>query len=82
MKRYWIFIYDEYYPGGGMEDFNIDFNNIDECNNYLKERDPKLFYHVFDSVKGEVIKYNHLPNPYDGVNYKIFPAKFYDDYVI
>ena len=63
-----------------MEDFNIDLNNINECNNYLNDIDPKLYYHVFDTKKGEVIKHNTLPDPYMGVDYKIFPHKLYDNY--
>ena len=31
MKRYLCFYSDNYYPGGGMNDFVGDYNNINEC---------------------------------------------------
>lgn len=31
MKRYFLFEYDDYYPGGGMNDFVGDFDTIEEA---------------------------------------------------
>lgn len=31
MKRYWLFAYEHHYPSGGMIDFVIDADNINDC---------------------------------------------------
>ena len=31
MKRYWVFAYAHYYPGGGMGDFYNDYHSLEEA---------------------------------------------------
>lgn len=47
MKRYWLFEFDQYYPGGGMYDFKGDFDTIEEADAARSERfdvnvDPEI----------------------------------------
>jgi hypothetical protein len=31
MKRFWVFVYDVYYPSGGLNDFSKDFDTLEEA---------------------------------------------------
>jgi hypothetical protein len=67
MKRYWLFTYGRYYPGGGMNDFAGQFDTVEEALAKLKERcadddeamhsAPEEIGHVVDMVDGLVIAY-------------------------
>ena len=35
MKRFLVFAYDEYYPGGGLSDFRGEFDTLDELHESL-----------------------------------------------
>jgi hypothetical protein len=37
MKRYWLFGYDTYYPGGGLSDVVLKFNVIEEVQKFADE---------------------------------------------
>ena len=37
MKRYLVFIYDQYYPLGGFNDYLNQFETKEECVNYIVE---------------------------------------------
>ena len=52
MKRYWLFVYSQYYPRGGMEDFVDSFDSVEECKALaLKNLDNGgWYYHVYDSL--------------------------------
>ena len=30
-KRYWLFIYSDYYPGGGISDLKTSYDNLIDC---------------------------------------------------
>lgn len=57
MKRYLVFSGDDYYPCGGMDDFEIDFDNEDEALERASTYDMEGFKwcHVYDTVKREII---------------------------
>ena len=48
MKRYFLFAGDHYYPGGGMEDFEGDFDTFGEAK--AKGEKPDYdWWHVWDT---------------------------------
>lgn len=61
MKRYWLFIYAQCYPQGGMKDFYDSYDTIEECNKV--GLDPSTqdscgwYYHVYDSVDNIISVY-------------------------
>jgi hypothetical protein len=44
MKRFAVFAYDTYYPGGGMSDFQVSFDTIDEARDHVAEQKSKPRY--------------------------------------
>lgn len=49
MKRYLLFGYSQYYPGGGSGDVIESFDSMDEVKSYLKLSSTKQdFYEVLD----------------------------------
>lgn len=64
MKNYLVFIGEDYYPNGGMEDFKEDFNTLDEAKQCIEdyiECDVNLdkhdfWYHVY-SIEDKAIVY-------------------------
>ena len=56
MKRYLMFGFDTYYPGGGMNDFLFDFDNVDEMKEKIKEYNDKHWkcenYNALDTKTG------------------------------
>lgn len=54
LKRFLLFVFPTYYPVGGFEDFEGDFDTLQEArekkNEIFKERGPKyLDYQIIDS---------------------------------
>jgi len=50
MKRYWIFYGDHYYPSGGIGDFAIWFDTLEEAKEYLLTTDDRYeWYSVVDT---------------------------------
>ncbi len=45
MKRFLLFAFNDYYPGGGMEDFMGDFDTMEEC-----QKESKKYSHLKDSM--------------------------------
>lgn len=43
-----VFAFDTYYPSGGMNDFEDEFNNLDEAKDYGYSLSDKDHFHVFD----------------------------------
>lgn len=41
MKRYLVFIGDCYYPDGGMDDFEGDFDTLEEAKDFITEKANK-----------------------------------------
>ena len=61
MKRFWLFAGAVYYPGGGMSDFQGDFDSLDEAMDHFKtfpkgkfDTTSGMWVHVFDSAYGVV----------------------------
>lgn len=51
MKRYWLFMWNQYYPGGGLNDFMGDFDTIEECKQKRLMEMEKWYhenYEIFD----------------------------------
>ena len=63
MKNYLVFLGEHYYPNGGMNDFNKDFDTLDEAKKYIENwlngaEYPKTeyWYHVY-SIEDKAIVY-------------------------
>lgn len=79
MKRYWIFIADEYYPQGGMEDWKGEYDTIEECTIEWEMTNLKQYkrYHILDTVNRVIIK---SEDNYDEVLTNIELEKFINRY--
>jgi hypothetical protein len=54
LKKYLVFAYDNYYPGGGWNDLLFSYDNFDEAKEALKVN--LLDNHeIVDSTTGEVV---------------------------
>lgn len=56
MKRYFLFCYQDYYPRGGWEDFEKDFNTPEEAAEHgaqMIEKHGQDAFHVIDSTTGQ-----------------------------
>ena len=42
MKNYLLFLYSIYYPSGGMLDFVMDFDTIEQANEFVKNYDNPI----------------------------------------
>jgi len=38
MKRFWLFTFANYYPEGGMNDFEKDFSSVEDALNYHSDK--------------------------------------------
>jgi len=61
MKQFLLFTGYIYYPGGGMEDFDGDFDSLDEALTELKrikeEHDPSTdWWHIYDGMLKTIVK--------------------------
>ncbi|MFC8958307.1 hypothetical protein ACFTXL_01305 [Bacillus subtilis] len=52
MKRYILFAFDDFYPGGGLYDRHLSFNKTDELANYLAMESPRDTYQILDTKDG------------------------------
>jgi hypothetical protein len=55
VKRYWLFDFSFYYPGGGMNDLAGSFDTAEEAETAAQERGREL-WQVVDSQTGEIVK--------------------------
>ncbi len=56
MKRYVVFAGDDYYPGGGWEDFHFASNDLNEVRAYIAQYASKAdWHHLVDLEEGIVI---------------------------
>ena len=58
LKRYWLFVFEDHYPKGGMNDFVYSYDSIKEA----KERFYKsetlssdIYGHIFDSDENIIV---------------------------
>ena len=57
MKRYWLFIFNKYYPLGGMRDFRKDFDTIEKAEKFfLKNWEDDDEGNLFDTKTNLVVK--------------------------
>jgi hypothetical protein len=57
-KRFLVFTYDHYYPGGGMNDFRGSFDTLEEAKEYIV-RDNHLkdgWGNIFDCETRQIIE--------------------------
>ena len=59
MKRYLMFGFDTYYPGGGMNDFIFDFDTVDEMKKEIKKINKNKHwefqnYNAIDTETGKI----------------------------
>lgn len=61
MKRYFLFGFDEYYPSGGMNDFEGDFTDFNEIVDFIKSEECQSdYYEVFDTKENVRLHYDKL----------------------
>lgn len=60
MKRYLLFTWDTYYPGGGMNDLKGDFDTMKEINNKLKEIESYDELQIWDIQKNKEVDFGNL----------------------
>jgi alkanesulfonate monooxygenase SsuD/methylene tetrahydromethanopterin reductase-like flavin-dependent oxidoreductase (luciferase family) len=58
-KRYWLFAGDDYYPGGGLDDFVGSFDRIIDTLARLSE-DRFDWYHILDTHTGDIFDQSHF----------------------
>ncbi len=72
MKRYWLFISDQYYPSGGMCDFVGDYDTIEEAKEVSKPIHGKdmqyTAYHILD-IQDRIIVEEYDRNKDEGSEY-------------
>ena len=54
MKRYMVFSGEDYYPNGGMEDFDKDFDIIEEAIEFAKKQKGD-WIQIYDIVSKQII---------------------------
>ena len=52
-KRFLLFLYDNYYPEGGLDDLRGSYDNLDELYNDLKKEYSRLYGRYFKKFKDE-----------------------------
>jgi hypothetical protein len=61
--KYWLFVYDNYYPSGGMRDLKLTSNDIDSFITIIYEIESDGFqtksFHVLDSETGKAVDYKY-----------------------
>ena len=71
MYRFLLFMYDSYYPIGGLSDVELKFNKVDELvewfNNLDEENDRGIYYdldnnEIYDTQKDKVYIINEFDN--------------------
>jgi len=59
-KKYWLFGGQQYYPRGGMDDFQGSFYSASDARDEIRESDnPCVYfdwYHIFNSKSGEIVE--------------------------
>jgi hypothetical protein len=69
MKRYLLFHYDQYYPGGGWSDFFSSFDNPEQAKQFwmAHKEDRCQYYELIDTAKedGEKIDFPEPPTWWD-----------------
>ena len=56
MKKYILFLGDQYYPAGGWNDFSGSFDDLEAAKSYAEERREEnsfLWWHVVDKDNGQ-----------------------------
>lgn len=55
MKRYLLFIIEEYYPSGGWNDLEAGFDTLEEVKQAVEQLEPchHQWYDIVDTEKGE-----------------------------
>lgn len=54
-NRYWIFVGEEFYPSGGMEDFIKSSENLEELKSHLENLESFQWAHIYDSFEKKII---------------------------
>lgn len=56
LKQFLLFVCEVYYPAGGMEDFEGDFDTLEEAMIKAKEMESEYnFSHIFDQNEKKII---------------------------
>jgi hypothetical protein len=58
MKKYLLFNYSNYYPGGGFNDFEDSFDTIQEAFDFWEYKKQYCLYQIIDKDTFEIVKTN------------------------
>jgi len=53
LKRYLVFSYPDYYPGGGWNDFGASFDTLEEAERATTTKGCGLYWDIVDIETGE-----------------------------
>lgn len=54
-KRFLLFSYSEYYPGGGLGDVVLEFETLEDFNKWLPDTIPSEHAYLFDCVDRKIV---------------------------
>lgn len=55
MQRYWLFAGSNFYPNGGMSDFVISMDDLEDVKSYIKIMKTFQWAHIYDSLLHKII---------------------------
>jgi len=55
-KKYILFAYAAYYPGGGMDDLVGSFDSIEEAQDYKKKHHGRMYGEIVDRDTWEIVE--------------------------
>ena len=57
MKNYLVFIGEVYYASGGMEDFTIDFDTLEEATAFVesKKLEDSKWFHIYSLTERKIV---------------------------
>lgn len=58
MKRYLLFVGDNYYPEGGWNDFRGAFDSIDDAINYVLGLLNRDWWHIVDTHTIQIVRHS------------------------
>lgn len=64
LKRYWLFLYQQESPSGGLGDLHQTSDSLQECRTFVKRKQKMdILFEIFDSVEQRIIETNISDNP-------------------
>lgn len=73
MKRYWLFMFSNYYPQGGMNDFSESFDTVEDCHKKYNDECEKWeydHYQIFDMGNKQMIYMKQYNGVYENITFE------------